>query len=70
MERSIVRSRITIQSRGQLIGALLSLLVLVAGIVLIATGKSTAGLVALLAPLGILAGAFIYGEYRARSNNQ
>ena len=66
LEKTIVRSRIVIQKRGQLIGALISFVVLAAGVVFVATGKSTAGLVALLAPLAILAGTFVYGELRSR----
>ena len=66
MERSIVRARITNQSRGQIIGAFLSAIVLAAGIAFVASGKSTAGLVALLVPLGILVGAFVYNEVRSR----
>jgi len=66
MEREIVRARIRNQSRGQLIGAALAAIVLVAGIVFVATGKSTAGLVAILTPLAILVGAFVYGEVKSR----
>jgi hypothetical protein len=51
----------------QIIGAILSVLVLGAGIGLIATGRGTAGLVALLAPLAVLVGAFVYGEVKSRA---
>jgi hypothetical protein len=37
LEKTIVRSRIRIQSRGQIIGAVISLVVLIAGIVFVAT---------------------------------
>ncbi len=67
MEKAVVRSRISIQSRGQIIGAIISVIVLVAGIVFVATGRDTTGLVAILAPLAVLVGAFVYGEVKSRA---
>ena len=67
IEKAVVRSRISIQSRGQIIGAIISVIVLAAGIVFVATGRDTTGLVAILAPLAVLVGAFVYGEVKSRA---
>ncbi len=60
LERRLVEGGIRNQSRGQLIAAAIAIIVAIGGIVLIATGHSTAGLIALLPNLVALVGLFIY----------
>lgn len=69
VERRMVDAGTHNTARGQVLGFILALIVVVLGFVLLMAGKETAGLVALILPLATLAGAFIYGEVRGRSEN-
>lgn len=62
LENRIVDGNLKAQSEGLRIGGILSFIVLAGGIGLVAMGKPTEGLVALLVPLGILTGVFVYGK--------
>jgi uncharacterized membrane protein len=58
LEMATVGGNIAAQARGQWLAFAIVVVGIVAGTVLIALGKPTEGLTALLTPLGIVAGAF------------
>ena len=47
-------------------GLVIALVVVACGVALTIAGRSTAGLVAIIAPLATLAGVFVYGEVKQR----
>ena len=70
LEKGAMRGQLRAQSRGQWLAALVSLVVIVGGLALLFDGKSIEGLVAILAPLALLAGAFIVVESQAARGGQ
>lgn len=68
LERRTVEAGIKNQSRGQIVAATIAISVALGGIVLIATGHSIAGLIALLPNLVALIGLFIYGSAKRKGD--
>ena len=61
-ERGMLKSDTSARSRGQIMAFLLAVLVISGGIWLISDGKGTEGLIAVLAPLGVLVGLFLRSQ--------
>ncbi|MCA1705287.1 MAG: DUF2335 domain-containing protein [Actinobacteria bacterium] len=59
MESLVVRANVRVRSRGQIFAFIIVITAVVGGIVLIALGKGTQGLVALVGALGALATTFL-----------
>jgi uncharacterized membrane protein len=64
MEKTTVDAAVRNQSRGQIFGFIIAIVVIVGGIVLVALGMNAEGLAAILTPLALLVGAFVYREIR------
>jgi uncharacterized membrane protein len=64
-EREMLQSDKRARTRGQWMAFLLAMAVVLGGIWLIDRGRQVEGLIALLSPLAILIGAFLYGKERA-----
>jgi uncharacterized membrane protein len=64
LERSVVEGNVQAQKLGSVFGFIVAMTAVVGGIYLISIGKSTAGLVAVIASLASLVGVFIYGKYQ------
>jgi len=61
-EREMLASDVTARSRGQIMGFLIAVLIIVGGIWLIYKGKNVEGLIAVLTPLAVLVGLFLRGQ--------
>jgi uncharacterized membrane protein len=70
LERMMVQSEISIRHRGQTYGFILAMTALIAGTVLIAVGKSAAGLVPIIGGLVTLVGVFVYSQHIARQDGE
>lgn len=62
LERRHLDGSLGAQQRGQWMALTIVIIGMVTGAILIALGKSTAGFVALLTPLGLVATAFFYSH--------
>jgi uncharacterized membrane protein len=69
LENKIANHQMRTQSRGQVIAAVIALIVVVGGIVLLSLGKSVLGFAAMLTPLALIATAFIWGEVKEGRQN-
>jgi len=58
----MLASDVTARSRGQIMGFLIAVLIIVGGIWLIYKGKNVEGLIAVLTPLAVLVGLFLRGQ--------
>ncbi len=70
MERADLQGAIKLRGRGQFIGGTLALVGLVGGIYLLAHDKSVAGYALLLGNLAVFGGAFMYGRFFRRSEDE
>ena len=70
LESTVVTANAAAQARGQLFAFLLALVAIIGGVFLIATGKDTAGLAAILTALGALVTVFIVGRVQATSERR
>jgi uncharacterized membrane protein len=64
LEQYTLNSHVRSLRRGQVFGLVISLFVVASGVGLTLAGRSTAGLVGIIAPLATLAGVFVYSEIR------
>lgn len=67
LEQYGVTAMVRGQKRGQLLGFVIAFVVILCGATLTAMGKSTAGVVTMLVPVGALASIFVYSEVRSRT---
>lgn len=61
-EREMLRSDKSARTRGQYMAFVLAAIVILGGIWLISDGKQVGGLIAVLSPLAVLVGLFLYGQ--------
>lgn len=66
LEKRVVESNTDNQRLGLIFGFIIAMTAIVGGIYLAATGKSAAGLTAIVAALAALVGVFVYGKYEQR----
>ncbi|MBI3941216.1 MAG: DUF2335 domain-containing protein [Acidobacteria bacterium] len=66
IEKSVVKSNIRNESRGQLFAFLLALAAIIGGFFLVAIGKDVAGLSIIITDAAVLAGTFIYKRVSQR----
>jgi len=62
LTKTINTRNINIESRGQIFGFILSVIIIGSGVYLTATDKQTTGLVAVIGGIAILVGAFYYSK--------
>lgn len=70
LETKVIASDIRRSWAGLVLGALIVVGVITVGVVLTVKGRTTVGLTAMLAPLGVLAGNFIYTDQRKRQERR
>lgn len=70
LEASVVKGNISSQTRGSYFAFVLALVSILGGFFLIYTGKNTAGLAAIIASVGSLAGVFVYSKYVQRKERE
>lgn len=73
LEASVIGGNIRDQRLGVIFGFIVALLVVAVGALLLSNGKSVIGLAAVLSPLAVLAGIFVYGrksQERERKQNR
>lgn len=70
LEALALRANIARETRGAYFAFVLAVITISGGIFLIHEGKSTSGLVAVIASLGTLLGVFIYSKYEQRRERE
>jgi len=66
LEKHVIESNVSAQTRGTWLGFFVAMTVIVGGIWLIHDGKNTAGLASVLTALGALVGVFVYSKYEQK----
>lgn len=67
LESYSIKSEVGAQRRGQIFALVIALVVIGCGVVLTFAGRSTEGIVAMIAPVAGLAAVFSYTESRGRN---
>ena len=70
LELAVITGNLENEKRGQIFAFILGLVAIVGGIGLIAFGKDTQGLVAIISTLTALAGVFAYGRWQQAQERQ
>jgi len=66
LEAAVVGGNVAAEARGHIFGFVITMTAVVGGIGLIANGKSTEGLVAIITALSALAGVFVWGRVQQK----
>ena len=70
LEKRVVDGNVSNQTRGSYFGFIISLVAILSGVWLIAHGKSTEGLVAIITSLGGLVSVFFYSKYQQKKERE
>lgn len=70
MEARVINGNVASQTRGSYFAFILALVAIIGGFFLIYTGKNGAGLAAIIASVGSLAGVFVYTKYEQRKERE